>query len=62
MLLNLIFDNLGGFGEFSSKAQIADPSVPMKLRYFSENDIQIVKVEAGARHSLFLDSEGKVYG
>jgi alpha-tubulin suppressor-like RCC1 family protein len=61
MSLSLIF-YLGGFGEFSSKVQIADPSVPMKLRYFSENNIQIVKVEAGARHSLFLDSEGKVYG
>lgn len=34
----------------------------MKLSYFSNNDIKIVKVEAGCRHSLFLDSKGNVYG
>lgn len=34
----------------------------MKLNYFSNNNIKIVKVEAGCRHTLFLDSKGKVYG
>ena len=32
------------------------------MKFFSDNRIDIIKVEAGSRHSLALSSDGHVYG
>ena len=52
----------GTYGELSSAFKMHDSKAPTKINYFKKNNIQIIKVEAGSRHSLFLDNKGNVYG
>ena len=35
---------------------------PVEIKWFSKQGIEIIKVEAGSRHSLCLAEDGKIYG
>jgi hypothetical protein len=52
----------GTYGEINSLFSLSDESKPIKINYFNDNNIDIIKVEAGCRHSIFLDKKGNVYG
>ena len=38
-----------------------DISVPILIRYFTENDILIKQISCGRLHSIFVDINGNVY-
>ena len=52
----------GTYGEINTMFSLSDDTKPTKINYFRENNIEIIKVEAGCRHSIFLDKKGNVYG
>ena len=52
----------GTYGEISKDSKLLESTDPIKINYFKKNNIEIIKVEAGERHSLFLDNKGNVYG
>lgn len=51
----------GTYGELGLGKACMVPE-PVEIKWFSKQDIEIVKVEAGSRHSLCLGANGKMYG
>ena len=52
----------GTYGELGHGDKGLMISTPTEIKYFSENGIEVVKGEAGSRHSLVLAKDGQVYG
>ena len=52
----------GTYGELGLGEKVLMITKPTEIKYFSENNIKVTKVEAGSRHSLVLASDGTVYG
>ena len=51
----------GTYGELGLGKAFMVPE-PREISFFRENEIQIIKVEAGARHSICLDNLGRLFG
>ena len=47
-----------GIDVFSTTPQ----STPQEIKYFFDNDIKITQIAGGHNHTMFLTSDGKVYG
>jgi alpha-tubulin suppressor-like RCC1 family protein len=53
----------GTYGELGEDPEIGNhiSDVPSKLAYFDNKDIKVHSVSAGHRHSIVVDTEGRIY-